>query len=107
MTGGARGPLRPGFNKLFTVLVKFTKDYEYFEINANDFEVDAYIEFGTNEEKEKWVIIFGGWGSTKSRIGERKMNRNGKYIDTENKVYQRHTKKQWIAARYFISYHMI
>ena len=53
------------------------KDYEYFQIDASDFDVDAHIEFGTDRVKEKWAIIFAGWGSTKTRIAEREKTRDG------------------------------
>ena len=36
------------------------KDYEYFQIDASDFDVGPHIEFGTDKDKEKWVIIFAG-----------------------------------------------
>ena len=75
------------------------KDYEYFELNANDFDFDAHIEFGTDREKEKWVVIFAGWNSVKSRIAERKL-RGRQWSDTDNKVYVHHTENQWKSVRY-------
>merc|ERR1712131_146420 len=80
-------------------LIQNAQEYEYFEINANDFDFDAHLEFGTKKEKEKWVIIFAGWNSKKSRIQERKKNWIRQYINTKNEVYQHHTKNQWKAVR--------
>ena len=75
------------------------KDYEYFEVNANDFDFDAHIEFGTEKEKEKWVIIFAGWKSVKSRIAERKFIRR-QWNDTQKKVYEYHSDTQWKSVRF-------
>ena len=73
------------------------KDYEYFEIDASDFNSNAVIEFGTDREKEKWAIIFAGWGSTKTRIAEREKTKDG--WDEYKKVADEHSKRQWIRVR--------
>ena len=75
------------------------KDFEYFEVNANDFDFDAHIEFGTNREKKKWVVIFAGWKSLKSRIAERKLL-GLQWKDTDKKIYVHHTENQWKNVRY-------
>ena len=74
------------------------KDYEYFEINAEDFDFDAHVEFGTDLENEKWVIILAGWYSKTSRILE-KMIPNTPEQTAERKAHRHHTKKQWFKAR--------
>ena len=75
------------------------KDYEYFQIDASDFDIDAHIEFGTDKEKEKWVVIFAGWGSTKTRIAERKLEGN-RWIDlADEKLYSTHSKNEWKIVR--------
>ena len=75
------------------------KDFEYFQIDASDFDVDAHIEFGTDREKEKWVVIFAGWGSTKTRIAERELKEN-RWIDLEDKkLYSKHSKEDWERKR--------
>ena len=75
------------------------KDHEYFQIDASDFDVDAHIEFGTDREKEKWVIIFAGWRSTKTRIAERELE-GSRWIDLEDKkLYAKHSKNQWAKFR--------
>ena len=74
-----------------------SKDFEYFQIDASDFDYDAHIEFGTDREKEKWAIIFAGWGSTKTRIAEREKTEDG--WDDYKKVAAEHSKGQWIRVR--------
>ena len=76
------------------------KDYEYFKIDASDFNYDAHIEFGTDREKEKWSIIFAGWGSTKTRIAEREKTKDG--WDDYKTVAAEHSKRQWIRVRLVI-----
>ena len=76
------------------------KDYEYFQIDASDFDVGPHIEFGTDKDKEKWVIIFAGWGSTKTRIAEREKTKDG--WDDYKKVYAAHSKDQWFSVRLVI-----
>ena len=76
------------------------KDYEYFKIDASDFEFDALIEFGTDSEKEKWAIIFAGWGSTKTTIAERVKTKDG--WDDYKEVAYEHSKIQWIRIRLVI-----
>ena len=76
------------------------KDYEYFKIDASDFDYDAHIEFGTDREKEKWAIIFAGWGSTKTRIAEREKTKDG--WDDYKKVYFEHSKDLWFSVRLLI-----
>ena len=78
------------------------KDYEYFEIDASDFDFDANIEFGTDREKEKWSIIFAGWGSTKTRIAEREKTRDGR--NHYKKFNFNHSKKQWVKIRLLMSF---
>ena len=86
--------------KLFPQKGGQAKDFEYFQIDASDFDVDAHIEFGTDREKEKWVIIFAGWGSTKTRIAEREKTKDG--WDDYKKVYAAHSKDQWFSVRLVI-----
>ena len=75
------------------------KDYDYFQIDASDFDNHAHIEFGTNREKEKWVIIFAGWRSTKTRISERELKGN-RWIELEDKkLYSKHTENEWKSVR--------
>ena len=75
------------------------KDYEYFQIDASDFNVDAHIEFGTNRETEKWVVIFAGWRSTKTRIAERELQ-GSRWIDLEDKkLCSEHSKNEWKSVR--------
>ena len=76
------------------------KDYEYFIIDATDFDLNAQIEFGTDREKEKWVIIFAGWGSTKTRIAEREKTKDG--WNDYKKVSAEHSKDQWFRVRLVI-----
>ena len=76
------------------------KDYEYFIIDATDFDLNAQIEFGTDREKEKWVIIFAGWGSTKTRIAEREKTKDG--WNDYKKVSTEHSKRQWKRVRLLI-----
>ena len=76
------------------------KDYEYFIVDASDFDINALIEFGTDREKEKWVIIFAGWGSTKTRIAEREKTKDG--WDDYKKVADEHSKDQWLSVRLLI-----
>ena len=82
---------------MFLHIFQRSKDYEYFEVNANDFDFDAHIEFGTDLEKEKWLIIFAGWNSLKSRIAERKGSQE--WVDAEKKVYANHSENQWKSVR--------
>ena len=77
------------------------KVYEYFQIDASDFDFDAHIEFGTDREKEKWAIIFAGWRSTKTRIAEREKTEDG-WKDYK-RVSAEHSKKQWTRVRLFVS----
>ena len=77
-----------------------SKDVEYFQIDASDFDYDAHIEFGTDTEKEKWAIIFAGWGSTKTRIAEREKTKDG--WDDYEKVAVEHSKCQWTRVRLLI-----
>ena len=74
-----------------------SKDFEYFQIDASDFDYDAHIEFGTDTEKEKWAIIFAGWGSTKTRIAERGKTKDG--WEDYKRVSSEHSKRQWIRVR--------
>ena len=76
------------------------KDYEYFKIDASDFDYDAHIEFGTDREKKKWAIIFAGWGSTKTRIAEREKTENG--WNDYKKVSREHSEDQWFSVRLLI-----
>ena len=85
---------------MFQLTFQRSKDYAYFEINASDFDFDALIEFGTNREKEKWLVIFAGWYSVKSRISERKLRQPGHWIDTDKKVHVYHSENQWKSVRY-------
>ena len=64
------------------------KDFDFFEIDASEFEYDAHIEFGTDEEKEKWVIIFAGWYAKRTRITEN-------IPDSDRS----HSRDQWRSAR--------
>ena len=75
------------------------KDYEYFQTDASDFDNDAHIEFGTNREKEKWLIIFAGWGSTKTRIAEREKTSNDWKDLNDKNVYANHSKNEWMSVR--------
>ena len=69
------------------------------QIDASDFDSDALIEFGTAREKEKWVIIFAGWRSTKTRISERELE-GDRWIDLmDKKIYAKHSKKEWESVR--------
>ena len=83
------------------------KDYEYFQIDASDFDFDAHIEFGTDKEKEKWVVIFAGWGSTKTRIAEREKTPNDWKDLKDKKVYANHSKNEWKSVRLleFFNFH--
>ena len=69
------------------------KDFDFFEIDASEFEYDAHIEFGTDKEKEKWVIIFAGWHAKRTRITEN--------IDSDRSItnHTDHSRDQWRSAR--------
>ena len=92
----------PSFND-FCIIFYFHrfKDYQYFQIDASDFDFDAHIEFGTDRVKEKWAIIFAGWGSTKTRIAEREKTTDG-WKDYK-KVFVEHSKKEWTKIRLLMS----
>ena len=69
-------------------------------IDASDFDFNAQIEFGTEKQKEKWIIILAGWGSTKTKISEREKTKDG--WDDYKTVYAAHSKDQWFSVRLVI-----